>query len=81
MKKIIAASCVLGLFMIASSLVIAAGKHPRLAQAHKLIQEAIVKITEAQKANEYDMAGHAQKAKDLLVEAEKEVKMAKEAAK
>lgn len=55
-------------------------RHPNLAEAQDLIQKAFVKIFEAQKANEFDMEGHAQKAKDLLQQANEELKMAAQAA-
>ncbi|MGA3238366.1 MAG: hypothetical protein ABSG03_18900 [Bryobacteraceae bacterium] len=41
---------------------------------------AFDKIVEAQKANEWDMAGHAQKAKDLLDQVNNELKLAAQAA-
>jgi len=53
-------------------------KHPNLAAAQHLTAQAFEKIVAAQKANEYDLAGHAQKAKDLLDEANKELKAAAE---
>jgi len=55
-------------------------RHPNLAAAHRLCQQAVVKIHAAQEANEFDMDGHAQKAKGLLEEAERELKAAAEAA-
>jgi F0F1-type ATP synthase membrane subunit b/b' len=55
-------------------------KHPNLAAAQHLVDQAFQKITAAQQANEFDMAGHAQKAKDLLDQANKELKQAAEAA-
>jgi len=55
-------------------------KHPNLAAAQRLSQQAWEKITAAQQANEWDMQGHAAKAKDLLDEANKELKLAAEAA-
>ena len=55
-------------------------KHPNLAAAQKLCAEAFEKITAAQKANEYDMEGHAEKAKGLLEQANAELKQAAEAA-
>jgi hypothetical protein len=61
----------------------AGGKGPRfpnLAAAQKLVQQAADKITAAQKANEYDLGGHAKKAKDLLDQAAAEIKLATEAA-
>ena len=57
-----------------------AAHHPNLAAAQRLCQEAWEKITAAQEANEFDMQGHAQKAKNLLVEVNKELKLAAEAA-
>lgn len=55
-------------------------KHPNLAAAQRLSEQAFNKITEAQKANEWDMEGHAAKAKDLLDQVNKELKLAAEAA-
>ena len=55
-------------------------KHPNLAAAQRLVDQAFTKITEAQHANEWDMNGHAEKAKDLLEQANKELKLAAEAA-
>jgi hypothetical protein len=54
--------------------------HPNLKAAHNHVKEAMEKITAAQKANEFDMEGHAAKAKDLLEQAEKEIGQAAEAA-
>ena len=59
---------------------ISAARHPNLAAAQRLSQEAWDKIIAAQKANEWDMRGHAQKAKELLDEVNKELKLAAEAA-
>jgi len=55
-------------------------KNPNLAAAQRLSQEAWGKIGVAQKANEWDMEGHAAKAKDLLDQVNKELKLAAEAA-
>ncbi len=55
-------------------------KHPNLAAAQRLSQQAWEKIVAAQQANEWDMQGHAAKAKDLLDQANKELKLAAEAA-
>jgi hypothetical protein len=59
---------------------ISAGRHPNLAAAQRLSEQAWQKIVAAQEANEWDMQGHAQKAKNLLDEANKELKAAAEAA-
>ncbi len=53
-----------------------ATRHPHLAAAQRLAGQAFEKILAAQKANEWDMAGHAQKAKDLLDQANAELKQA-----
>jgi hypothetical protein len=55
-------------------------KHPNLAAAQRLSQQAWEKIVAAQEANEWDMQGHAAKAKDLLDQANKELKLAAETA-
>jgi hypothetical protein len=55
-------------------------RHPNLAAAQRLSQQAWEKITAAQQANEWDMDGHAAKAKDLLDQANREMKLAAEAA-
>jgi hypothetical protein len=56
------------------------GKHPNLAAAQRLSLQAFEKITAAQEANEWDMQGHAKKAKELLDEVNKELKQAAGAA-
>jgi hypothetical protein len=55
-------------------------KHPNLDAAQKLLAQAVDKLEQAQKANEYDLDGHAQKAKDLLQQANDEIKLAAETA-
>jgi hypothetical protein len=56
------------------------GKHPNLAEAQRLVVEANRHIAEAQKDNNYDMKGHAEKARQLLAEVNQELKAAAEAA-
>ncbi len=56
------------------------GRHPNLAAAQRLSQQAYERIVAAQKANEWDMDGHAQKAKNLLDEVNNELKAAAGAA-
>jgi hypothetical protein len=58
----------------------AGARHPNLTAAQNFIEKAITKITAAQVANEYDMNGHAAKAKSLLDQALVEIKLAAEAA-
>jgi len=54
-------------------------RHPNLAAAQRLSQQAYERIVQAQQANEWDLKGHAQKAKNLLDEVNKELKEAAEA--
>ncbi len=55
-------------------------RHPNLAAAQRLSQQAWQRIVAAQEDNEWDMQGHAQHAKDLLDQANKELKLAAETA-
>ena len=55
-------------------------RHPNLAAAQRLSQQAYDRIVAAQQANEWDMNGHAQKAKELLDQVNRELKEAAEAA-
>jgi len=59
---------------------VSANRHPNIAAAQRLCVQAFDKITAAQKANEFDMKGHAQKAKELLEQVNHELKEAAEAA-
>ena len=59
---------------------VSAKRHPNLAAAQRLSSQAYQRIQAAQQANEWDMAGHAQKAKELLDQANVELKAAAEAA-
>ena len=54
--------------------------HPNLAEAQRLVVQANRYIIEAQKANNYDMKDHAEKARQLLVQVNQELKAAAEAA-
>ncbi len=56
------------------------GRHPNIAAAQRLSAQAYERIVAAQQANEWDMQGHAQKAKNLLDQVNNELKMAAEAA-
>ena len=55
-------------------------RHPNIAAAQRLSEQAFEKIVAAQRANEWDMKGHAQKAKELLEQVNNELKQAAEAA-
>ena len=56
------------------------GRHPNIAAAQRLSRAAFEKILAAQRANEWDMKGHAEKAKELLEQVNSELKAAAEAA-
>ena len=55
-------------------------RHPNLAAAQRLCDQAFEKLQAAQQANEFDMDGHAQHAKELLDQASHELKQAAMAA-
>jgi hypothetical protein len=50
--------------------------HPNLAAAQRLCDQAFQKLSTAQQANEFDMDGHASKAKELLDQASQELHQA-----
>ncbi len=58
---------------------VSAGRHPNLAAAQRLSEQAFQKVTAAQEANEFDLKGHAAKAKNLLEQVNNELKLAAEA--
>ena len=51
-------------------------RHPNIAAAQQLTEEAYNKVVAAQQANEFDMNGHASHAKELLDQANSELKAA-----
>jgi hypothetical protein len=53
-------------------------RHPNLAAAQRLSTQAYEKVVAAQRANEFDLDGHAAKAKDLLDQVNRELKAAAE---
>jgi hypothetical protein len=79
---------IVGLGLFASGMLVAQGperdvsrfRHPNIAAAQRFVQQAYDKIVAAQQANEWDLNGHAQKAKDLLDQASRELKEAAETA-
>lgn len=78
----------LAAFLLLSSLALYAAparnvspaRHPNLAAAQRLARQAYDKVSAAQRANEWDMGGHAAKAKELLDQVNNELKAAAEAA-
>jgi hypothetical protein len=77
-KILVAGFLVIGLVStdVAVNAVDVGPRHGNLRAAQKLIERAINKIAAAQVANEYDMNGHAARAKELLDQAYDEIKMA-----
>jgi F0F1-type ATP synthase membrane subunit b/b' len=85
-KKNLLSSGMLGIALLLGSLVyaqmkppaenISSKRHPNLAAAQRLCDQAFEKIQAAQGANEWDLGGHAAKAKDLLDQASREIKEA-----
>lgn len=55
-------------------------RHSDLHAAQQLVAQAYNKLTQAQKANKYDMQGNVAKAKSLLEDVNKEIKAAAEIA-
>ena len=51
-------------------------RHPNLAAAQQLIERALSRLSDAQNANEFDLAGHAARAKLLLDQAYGEIRLA-----
>jgi hypothetical protein len=87
MTKTRISTLVLSLIVLLSGIAVAqrpkenvsGARHPNLAAAQRLSQQAWQRVVDAQKANEWDLGGHAQKAKELLDEVNKELKLAAEA--
>jgi len=55
-------------------------RHPNLMAAQDLINQAFDRISAAQQANEWDMGGHAARAKALLAQAKEQIRLATMAA-
>ncbi|HUI28714.1 MAG TPA: hypothetical protein VLX91_00755 [Candidatus Acidoferrales bacterium] len=73
-------SCIIAVFLFAGITAfggkVSHKRHPNLAAAQTLIEKAVNKVSAAQAANEFDMEGHAAKAKALLDQAYAEIKLA-----
>ena len=54
--------------------------HPNLAEAQRLLVEANSRVIEAQRDNHEDMRGHAERARQFMAQASRELKLAAEAA-
>ena len=55
-------------------------RHGNLAAAQRLVVQAFERLSDAQVANNYQLGGHVERAKDLLRQANDEIKMAAETA-
>jgi F0F1-type ATP synthase membrane subunit b/b' len=85
-RKRVLSGSMLGIALLFGSLVfaqmkppaenISSKRHPNLAAAQRLCDQAFEKIQAAQSANEFDLDGHAAKAKELLDQASRELKQA-----
>jgi len=51
-------------------------RHPNLATAQQLVGQAYDRLEAAQRANEFDLGGHAKRAKEALKVANDEIKLA-----
>ena len=88
MTKTLLFRCIVGTFLVLGSVAVAQrpemdidpGRHPNLAAAQRLSRQAFEKLSEAQRANEWDMNGHAQRAKELLDQVNHELREAASAA-
>ncbi len=83
MKRFVAGLA--GGLLLSGALAFAAGRpahnvsptrHPNLAEAQRLVDHAFASIEAAQRANEFDLGGHAKKAKELLEQANAELTQA-----
>ena len=83
-RILIVSFVLIGLIYIGSNAVNAVNvnpaRHPHLADAQKHIEIAIAQLSEAQKGNDFDMQGHAAKAKRFLERAYNQIKLSAEAA-
>jgi len=88
MKKTITSTFIVGSLLLAGGIAVAQRpkenvsprRHPNLAAAQRAIEQAWQKLGAAQQANEFDMGGHAAKAKELIDQANREIKLAAETA-
>ena len=80
MKKLAVTATLTALLLISTASADRGHRHPNLARAQHDVDAAIVSVTAAQRANEFDLGGHASKAKALLEEAKAELHEAAQAA-
>jgi hypothetical protein len=75
-----AVAVIMSVVLASSAFAVHAVRHPNLARAHRELKTAIASISAAQRANEYQLGGHAARAKELLEQAEAELRQAVEEA-
>lgn len=83
MKRIVFVAAIAGVVMVATAVAqpvrdVSAKRHPNLAAAQHLVDQAYKRVVDAQQANEFDLGGHAARAKELLDQANAELKQAAE---
>ncbi|RDS81478.1 hypothetical protein [Dyella psychrodurans] len=86
MKRFASAALLAGLTLVATAAMaqqqpvrdVSGRHHPNLARAQHQVDEAYRSVVAAQQANEFDLGGHAQRAKELLDQANIELKKAAE---
>jgi len=86
MKRFASVAMLAGLAFVAGSAMaqqqpvrdVSAKHHPNLARAQRQADMAYKSVVAAQDANEFDLGGHAAKAKELLDQANQELKQAAE---
>jgi len=81
MKKALVAVATVTAFAIATAIAEPVRDWHDLAQVHDHVLESIHELERARAANHYDMAGHGAKAEVALHEAERQLRLAIEAAK
>jgi cell shape-determining protein MreC len=80
MKTSLQIKLLVGLAVIAIVVGCVSVGHPNLVAARQYVRDAIAKVTAAQQANNYDMQGHAARAKRLMEQAIEEINLAEQAA-
>lgn len=75
------ASFALGAVLFAQAPSVDVGeRHGNMRAAQQLIQQAWLKVDEAQHDNNYNLGGHAGKAKELLAQASEQIRLSADAA-
>jgi hypothetical protein len=72
MKRTIS-GMIVGILLGVGGMAVAGGKHPNINKAEKATKNAVAALDAAQKANEFDLGGHAANAKKALDTAETEI--------